>query len=1206
MNKISTRILVSVLTLVFISMNSKSQSNLCFNSSNLIPNAVGNQPKSMSNADFNGDGKLDIVVANFGSNNISMLLNTGGGFFASAINYNVGALPFIIKTSDFNEDGKQDVIVTNYNSNNISILLGNGNGTLQPQINYPVGSNPFDLVCADFNGDNHIDIAVTNEMSNNTSILIGSGLGTFSISTTVLTGSQPRSIVASDFNGDGKKDLAIVNLGANNVSVYLGNGLGGFSSALNYSVGTQSSSMVCADFNGDGNPDLGVPNFGIDNKIHILMNNGSGMFAPASLYNAGGSGAWSISANDFNNDGVIDVLINNPQRISILYGTGSGSFLPPVYYPGRFGASYHNVADFDNNGTKDIALSDAYFNNVEIYTNNGASDFSIPNTCEVNDMAPVSFTSGDFNSDGNPDFVVGDIHNGSDSIAMIASIGQTAYLPSIKYNGGGISYKSVDFISGDFNNDNKIDVAFTGGINPINSLTIKLGDGIGSFMTTNTYTVLNADRAITKGDFNNDGKLDIAVATDASGNAGSVTVFLGNGNGTFTSQTYSLNVGTTFDMISADLNNDGTTDIAVGVASGSTIKGIYKLISNGLGGFNGSFFTTSIYPNKITSGDFNSDGKIDLAAVSTSTSLATISIFLGLGSGSFGTPTTFSTGGIITNGNYISIVCTDFNNDGKLDLVNSNWDSESISFHLGIGNGSFAAPIMLYSISGPSKIIPLDLNKDGLNDLAVLGSWRNVVLLLNNTPYLGLVGGVSCVGSTAILQATKGASSYIWSPNLSSSDTMAITTSGIYSVTINFGNNGCAVNSSSISVNFHPIPSVVATVSQSIICSAGSNTLTASGAINYLWSNSQITASVVVSPTITTTYSVTGYDINNCSNTQTVSVVVDPTCSDVWPGDANSDGVADNLDILELGLHYTQNGPTRAIISNTWQSYFSNNWIGTISNGKNLNHSDCNGDGTIDNNDTLAIYNNYGFSHAFKSAQTNTVNPQLSIIPDQASVLKGTWGTASIYLGDATTSINNINGVAFTVDFDNTLIEPSNIWIEYLPSFIDASQNLHFRKLDFPNGKIYTATTHTVSSNANGYGKIATLHYQIKSSLTSAQILNLGISQAYRSDVSGLITQLTTGTGSLTATIDVGLQELLNDNNIFISPNPTNGILSINSKTELQKIEMVSITGSILISETTTSNNHTLNIENYSNGIYFVNIYQNNRVVRREKVIVNK
>lgn len=330
------------------------------------------------------------------------------------------------------------------------------------------------------------------------------------------------------------------------------------------------------------------------------------------------------------------------------------------------------------------------------------------------------------------------------------------------------------------------------------------------------------------------------------------------------------------------------------------------------------------------------------------------------------------------------------------------------------------------------------------------------------------------------------------------------------------------------------------------------------------------------------------------------------TSSNVWPGDANSDGTADNLDVLELGLHYMQTGAPRASVSNTWQSYFANNWAGTISNGKNLNHSDCNGDGTIDDNDTLAIFNNYGLTHAFKPEQTNTVNPQLSIVPDQASVLKGTWGTASIYLGDASVNINTINGVAFTVDFDNTLIEANSIYIEYQNSFLDAGQNLHFRKLDFANGKIFTATTHTINNNVSGNGLIAKLHYQIKSNLTTDEVLNIGLSQANQSNASGVITPVTTGTGTLMAIgASVGLQEL-NGNMISISPNPTNGSLTIRSKTELQKIEVITVTGQILLSETPTNVSHTVQLDDFANGIYFVNLYQNNRIVKREKVVLNK
>jgi len=463
----------------------------------------------------------------------------------------------------------------------------------------------------------------------------------------------------------------------------------------------------------------------------------------------------------------------------------------------------------------------------------------------------------------------------------------------------------------------------------------------------------------------------------------------------------------------------------------------------------------------------------------------------------------------------------------------------------------------------------------------------------------------ACIGDNIILAALGGSNGYSWSGPNGFSSTVASATitncqnvdSGIYSIAIL---NSTCPTTQTINLIVNQLP--VVSVNSGSICLASSYTLIPSGANTYSYSG----GSNVVAPLINQTYTITGTDLNNCTNTTTASVIIDNTCQDVWPGDANSDGIANNLDVLELGLHYIQTGAPRATVSNSWQSYFANNWTGTITNGKNLNHSDCNGDGTIDDNDTLAIYNNYGLTHTFRPTQISTVNPQLSIVPDQASVVKGTWGTAPIYLGDAAANINNINGVAFTVYFDNTLIETNSIYIEYQNSFIDAGQNLHFRKLDFTNGKLFTASTHTASSNVSGFGKIATLHYQIKSTLTSAQVLNFGISQASKSDALGNVTSLTSGTASLTATIDVGLQEFLNSNLTSISPNPTNGSLTINSKTELQKIEVLSVDGKVLVSETPTNVLHALHLENFANGIYFVNLYQNNRIVKREKVVLDK
>lgn len=475
----------------------------------------------------------------------------------------------------------------------------------------------------------------------------------------------------------------------------------------------------------------------------------------------------------------------------------------------------------------------------------------------------------------------------------------------------------------------------------------------------------------------------------------------------------------------------------------------------------------------------------------------------------------------------------------------------------------------------------------------------SIRITTKNLPLLSVNNGTICTGQSFTIMPI-GANSYSYS---SGSAIVSPTSTVNYTVT-GIGLNGCSDTVIS-TVNVYVLPSLTITGTNSVCLGTNAN-LTSTGAMTYTWNTGQISSSVSINPISSTIYTVLGTDINGCINTKTVMVTVNNTCADVWPGDANSDGLANNLDVLELGLHYTQTGVPRAAISSNWQSYFANNWTGVISNGKNLNHSDCNGDGTINDDDTLAIYNNYGLAHAFKPAQTNTVNSQLSIVPDQPIVVKGMWGTASVYLGDATTNITNINGAAFTVDFDNTLIEPNSIWLEYQNSFIDAGQNLYFRKLDFANNKLYTASTHTISNNVSGYGKIATLHYQILSSLATDEVLNIGISQANQSSISGMITPLTAGTGTLMAIgASVGIKESVLSGNMLISPNPTNGLVNITFNTISQntKIELYNSIGALVLTEAMINKNNTINMSDLSNGMYFMKVLEGNKVITVKKVV---
>lgn len=478
----------------------------------------------------------------------------------------------------------------------------------------------------------------------------------------------------------------------------------------------------------------------------------------------------------------------------------------------------------------------------------------------------------------------------------------------------------------------------------------------------------------------------------------------------------------------------------------------------------------------------------------------------------------------------------------------------------------------------------------------------------NANPPLTYTTPVSiCKGSTAQV-LVGGAATYNFNYTGVTTNTVFVaspTVTTTYSL-VGVGNNGCSkVLYPQIVVN--PNPTITVTYPTSI-CVGSSANIIASGANAYSWSTGANTSSINVIASINEIFSVTGTDINNCSTTQTISIIVDNGCSDVWPGDANSDGTANNLDVLELGLHYTQTGTPRATIDNSWQSFHADNWTGTISNGKNVNHSDCNGDGTINDADTLAIYNNYGLTHAFKQNNINVTNPQLSIVPNENMLLMGYWGSADIFLGDASNPISNMNGLAFTVDFDNTLIEQDSIYLEYTNSFMDASnQNLKFRKLDFTSSKLFTATTHTNNMNVSGNGKIGTLHYKIKYPLSQTYTLQVGLSQANQSDNSGVISPLTTGTGTVEVVNGVtGIQNLSVENLISIFPNPAANELTVRGNSDIEKIEITNLTGQMILTEQVNSRNHKMNLENVANGVYFVKVYNTSKQISVRKLVVNK
>jgi hypothetical protein len=284
---------------------------------------AGITPSAIAKGDFNEDGILDLIVTNFNSNSITLLLGDGTGSFNLPTTFTLlggnidpSVAPSSLAIADLNKDGNLDVVVANYVSGDVSVLLGDGTGLFSPPNAFFVGDLPASVTLADLDGDGNLDIVTANSESNDVSILLGDGTGNFGDEIFFDVETGPNSVVAGDFNNDGLLDLATANSESDNVSVLIAEGTGFVKK--NFHVGTSPTLIVTGDFNGDGNLDLATTNFD-SNNVSVLTGDGAGNFADAANF-AIGNGANSLTVGDFNDDGKPDLATANgdSNNVSVL------------------------------------------------------------------------------------------------------------------------------------------------------------------------------------------------------------------------------------------------------------------------------------------------------------------------------------------------------------------------------------------------------------------------------------------------------------------------------------------------------------------------------------------------------------------------------------------------------------------------------------------------------------------------------------------------------------------------------------------------------------------------------------------------------------------------------------------------------------------------------------------------------------------------
>lgn len=345
--------------------------SVAFNETNV---ATASGTESAATGDFNGDGILDLAVSNYGSGSVSVLLGNGDGTFQPHVDYAVGSTPSTVVVGDFNRDGKLDFAVCVQGSNTVAILLGNGDGTFQPPADFATGGGTAArMVAGDFNGDGNLDLATTNSFAGTVSILLGNGDGTFQQHVDYAAGSDPLPIAVGDVNGDGILDLVVGNRSSSaTYTVLLGNGDGTFKAYVSYPTISNAESVVLAGFNGDDILDLAVfvETSGTPG-LAILLGNGDGTFQGFTTYATGcgsADGDCTAAVADLNGDGILDLAARNSpaDTVSVLLGSGGGTFQSPLSFPTGTDPEQTTVGDFNGDGRLDLVVANLSNNYVSV------------------------------------------------------------------------------------------------------------------------------------------------------------------------------------------------------------------------------------------------------------------------------------------------------------------------------------------------------------------------------------------------------------------------------------------------------------------------------------------------------------------------------------------------------------------------------------------------------------------------------------------------------------------------------------------------------------------------------------------------------------------------------------------------------------------------------------------------------------------------
>ncbi len=348
--------------------------------------------RSVETADLDDDGCDDVIAVGSTSSSAAFFVTRGdpSRALAAAESFLAGPDPQQSLTGDFDGDGHGDVVTLNrvdpYSGASGSLTLADGGGTARPLgIRYALQSTfVADLRPLDFDRDGHMDFVASGHAG--VDVVRGDGGGGFRLASTFLPGPAPSGVASEDLDGDGVPDLAVALMGSisddGGISVLRGDGAGQFGPIGLYSVGARTREVAIGDFDGDAAPDLAAINEGTDSlgaeaALSVLRNDGTGLFEPPAIVSMG-DGIRSVVVADFDGDGTPDLAATHSRTeyVSVFPSDGAGSFGPRVDVRVAFGGRSLAVVDLARDGTLDLVTSTSFDNRLYLLRNDGSGAFT--------------------------------------------------------------------------------------------------------------------------------------------------------------------------------------------------------------------------------------------------------------------------------------------------------------------------------------------------------------------------------------------------------------------------------------------------------------------------------------------------------------------------------------------------------------------------------------------------------------------------------------------------------------------------------------------------------------------------------------------------------------------------------------------------------------------------------------------------------------